>query len=305
VSDAADSAPLADDCVAVIGLGLIGGSLARDLHALGARVLAFDIANEHMQRALAAGAVDAALDESLAGLRDADVVILAVPVDAARGVLASIARQARHARLVTDTGSTKAAIVAAAHALELGARFVGSHPMAGDHRAGWAASREHLFRDATVYLCATPDTGAAVLDAAAALWRALGAHPSRIDATEHDAMLAWASHLPHVVSAALAVALARADVSRDQLGPGGRDVTRLAGGSPDLWTGIARENAAALASAIDAARASLDAFAAALRGGDDALRLHLAEAHEWFVRGDRAFAPARELKRAEPSARVG
>jgi prephenate dehydrogenase len=169
----------------VIGLGLIGGSVARDLAALGVRVLAYDRDPATMEMARAEGVVDEPLDASLAGLHDAEVVIVAVPVSSLSNVLAAAPRLP-HGRLITDVGSTKRSAIATAEAVGIGERFVGSHPMAGDHRSGWTASRRGLFAGARVYLCRTRDAHEDALTLAHELWRALGACPEVIDA---DALL--------------------------------------------------------------------------------------------------------------------
>ncbi len=213
----------------------------------------------------------------------ADVVVLAVPVDVAADVLSCVAARARRAALITDVGSTKARIVGAAAALGVADRFVGSHPMAGDHRSGWDASRAGLFTGARVYLCPTDAVAPASLELASSFWQMLGARPMVIGAEEHDRKLAWASHLPHVLAASLALAMAGAGGGRPDLGPGGRAMTRLAGGSPGLWTAIARENAAALDAALADAEREIAAFRLAIaRREDDGLRRRFAEAKGWF-----------------------
>jgi prephenate dehydrogenase len=267
---------------AIIGLGLIGGSLARDLAERGVFVRAYDADPHHLQSALRAGFVTEPLDATLSGVCDADVVIVAVPVDAATDVLRRIAPHAGNAKLITDVGSTKSRIVELAAALGLGARFVGSHPLAGDHRSGWDASRTGLFSDARVYICPTSGAGA-VVELAANFWRRLGASPTVLSAEDHDRQLAWTSHLPHMVSTALALALARTGVERGDLGPGGRDVTRLAGGSPDVWTAIARDNAAALDAALAATEREIAGVRRALSRADATeLRERFATARAWF-----------------------
>src|SRR5262249_22263985 len=163
-----------------------------------------------------------------------DAVVIATPVDAAIDVLRTLARSNHPATLITDVGSTKGRIVAEAESHGLSNRFVGSHPMAGDHRSGWRAARRGLCSGARVCLCATDRTPAELVGRADAFWRGLDAHPMTIDASAHDRTLAWTSHLPHLVSAALALALRDAGVKRDELGPGGRDITRLAGSSPEM-----------------------------------------------------------------------
>jgi len=267
--------------VAIVGLGLMGGSLARDLTERGVSVRAYDADPRHLESALRDGFVAEPLDVTLSGVCHADVVVVAVPVDAATDVLRRVAPYTVNARLITDVGSTKARIVALAGELGLGDRFVGSHPLAGDHRSGWNASRTGLFSNARVYICPTNESP--VVELAANFWRGLGASPTVVSADDHDRQLAWTSHLPHMVSTALALALARAGVERHDLGPGGRDVTRLAGGSPDVWTAIARENAPALDAALAGAERELASIRAAL-GRLDSAELHerFASARTWF-----------------------
>lgn len=270
--------------VGVIGLGLIGGSIARDLTALGVRVLAYDSDPATIDLARAEGAVAEALNVSLDGLQDTEVIIVAVPVSALHEVLAA-APPIPRARLVTDVGSTKRSAIRTAESLGIGDRFVGSHPMAGDHRSGWRASRAGLFDSARVYLSRTEQTREDAFALAQELWQALGASPEEIAADAHDQLLAYASHLPQTVATALALALADAGVSRASLGPGGRDATRLAGGSVAMWTAIARDNADELLPAITALEAQLERLKAALARGDEgSIRAIFNTARTWSFR---------------------
>jgi prephenate dehydrogenase len=254
--------------VAVAGLGLIGGSLARDLAARGIRVLGYDRDPAAVDAALADGVVAAALDGGFGGLEEADALVLAVPVRAAPAVLEAARPRLGPVRLVTDAGSTKRGIAAAADRLGLASRFVGAHPLAGDHLSGWPASRRGLFDGARVYLCPAPAASAEARALARELWTAAGAALVEMDAAEHDRLLAWTSHLPQMVSSSLAATLAEQGVARADLGRGGRDVTRLAGSSAEVWTDIALDNADALLAGVDAMRARLDAIRAALAAGD-------------------------------------
>lgn len=263
--------------VAVLGLGLIGGSLARDLTARGVRVLAWDRDG---------AAVDAAAGEGIAHPlswdEPADAVVVAVPVLAAPDVLAVVARNAKGARLITDAGSTKLSIVRAAEALGIGERFVGSHPLAGDHRSGWAASRAGLFADAPVYLCRTRSTTSEAMLLASALWSGVGARPQVMGAIQHDVELAWKSHLPQAVSTALGLTLSQPGMLRADLGPGGRDVTRLAGSSPEVWADILLDNADALDSALAMFIAQTQGLHRAIADGDREYLLRLlAQARRW------------------------
>ncbi|HET7322311.1 MAG TPA: prephenate dehydrogenase/arogenate dehydrogenase family protein, partial [Longimicrobiaceae bacterium] len=159
---------------AVVGLGLIGGSVARDLAALGVRVLGRDRDASAVGAAVEEGVVASALGDDLSGVQDAELVVLALPVSAAAAALRALRPHLGAARLVTDVGSTKRGIIAAAVECDLGDRFVGSHPLAGSEASGWSASREGLFRDAPVYLSPTPATAPPALSLARELWTALG-----------------------------------------------------------------------------------------------------------------------------------
>jgi len=299
--------------IGIVGLGLMGGSLARDLAALGTYVLGLDLNPDTLRAAAGAGVVHEAMPEGPSGAKldpsalaslPLDALVLAVPVQAAIPLLAAAAPHLEHVPLVMDVGSTKASISAAAVRLGLGDRFVGSHPMAGSHRSGWEASREGLFQGARVYLCRAPEVGGETGSASAGgaggeaydqagngvgdeagseagvdvapetlrrargLWTAVGGVPELIDAVAHDRLLAWTSHLPQAASTALARALAGAGITPGDLGPGGRDMMRLAGSSASVWTGIALDNASALAEGLRI------------------LEAELAQLREWLLSGD-------------------
>ena len=273
------------ESAAIVGLGLVGGSIARDLAAGGVRVSGFDAHDGHLAKALAEGIVHDALDVSLRGVTEVELIVIATPVDEAVGVLRRIAPLGPRARLITDVGSTKAGIVATAGDVGLGSRFVGAHPMAGGHRSGWDASASGLFNGARVYLCPAGDATDAALHLARTFWESLGGRPTCIDAAEHDRILAWTSHLPHVASAAVALALSRAGFGRHDLGPGGRDITRLAGSSPAMWTAIARENAREIDAALAAAEEQIAGFRRALATPDgNDLDERFTAARDWFER---------------------
>jgi prephenate dehydrogenase len=270
--------------VAVAGLGLIGGSLARDLAARGVRVLGCDPDAGALDAAVAEGVVSA-LGAGLEGVEDADALVLAVHVHAAPALLQAVAPRLGRVRLVTDAGSTKAGIVAAAARLGLGAKFVGAHPLAGDHRSGWPASRLGLFAGAALYLTPSAESGAEAVALARELWTRVGARMVEMDAEEHDRLLAWVSHLPQVVSSALAAVLAGRGITRGDLGRGGRDITRLAGSSPEMWRDILAANAASVTGAIAEMERQLASARAAIGSGDaEAIRAWLAESNQWAAR---------------------
>jgi prephenate dehydrogenase len=241
--------------VAIIGLGLVGGSLARALTRAGYRVIGVDRPRV-LRRARLAGAFTAGTTRVEDAAAQADVVVLAAPPRANLALMRRLARSFRaRARagagrravrvrppLVTDVGSVKAPICAAA--ARLGVRFVGGHPVAGNEGSGFAASSPDLFRGRAWVL--TPAIGP-VSDwaRAAALARAVGARPVRLLPDEHDQALAFLSHAPQVVAWALFEAAAADPVARRHLalaGPGFRDMTRLARSPRALWSEILAAN---------------------------------------------------------------
>jgi prephenate dehydrogenase len=292
--------------VAILGLGLIGGSLARDLAGQGIRVIGYDRDDGALRSAVDAGVLAGAIDAQFQRVREADVVIVATPVDQAHGVLQRLTAISSGARLIMDVGSTKSDILATATAQGLGERFVGSHPLAGDHQSGWRASRVGLFVGARVFVCPAPQALGDPLALAMAFWTSLGALPEHIEAREHDDHLAWSSHLPHVVSSALATTLRRAGIRRSDLGPGGRDVTRLAGSSADVWTPIVRENATAIAAALASVEDELRTIRRLLFASDSTkLAGQFAVARAWFEDTDENAVAGKNVTEGERSRPAG
>jgi 3-phosphoshikimate 1-carboxyvinyltransferase len=264
-----------DGPVAILGLGLIGGSLARDLAADGSEVWGFDADESATRHAHRAGVIARVIDRELRAVRDARTIVFAVPVDVAPMLLEQARPFIQRNALITDVGSTKRRIVQAAAALDLGAQFVGSHPMAGDHRAGWLASRRGLFAGARVDLCGSPDASTGTWRRARALWRCVGAKPVARDATMHDAELAFSSHLPQILSLALAGTLSSRAIARDRLGNGGKEMTRTAASSLDMWAAIYEDNAGPVLDALETCLAQLGGLRRAVEHRD---RRALAEA---------------------------
>ena len=270
--------------VAIVGLGLIGGSLARDLTATGHEVIAHDIDRSALRAAKRAGIITGTMGDRLERSRGCTVCVLAVPVDAAVALLRDARDTLARIPFVTDVGSTKQSIVRAAVHAGLGAHFVGGHPFAGDHRSGWVASRRGMFTHARVFLTPTAQARQRVVRAVRALWRGVGAEPVTMTPREHDVLMAAASHLPQVTSAALGRVLARAGVGRDALGTGGQDASRLAGAHAGVWSAILDDNADAVVPLIRRLERELHGIAGQLERGDArAVRDWLAGANEWFA----------------------
>lgn len=248
--------------VAVVGLGLIGGSAAL---AFGAS--AFDRDAGVRARAKKRGIAAAeTLRDAVAG---AEVVITAVPTAQTAALLAEIAALAPGA-LLTDTASLKAPIVRAAQGLREGVRFVAGHPMAGSRREGVEAADPDLFRGRPWVLAATARSRADDVARLASLVRSVGARPVELPAERHDRLMTWISHLPHAVAVSLVRAAApEAGAELASLaGPGLLDTTRIAGRRRELALELALADPEALARAIDAVREELARLASALRAGD-------------------------------------
>jgi prephenate dehydrogenase len=237
--------------VAIVGLGLVGGSLARALSAAGYRVIGHD-RPRILRDALAAGAIAAAARSVPLAVAEADIVVLAASPRTNRRLLPQAVRAARAGATLTDVGSVKRGICGDARRRGL-TRFVGGHPMAGREASGFAASAPDLFHGRWWIL--TPDSGTTptALRAVRALVRAAGARPVVMTPAEHDRAVAFLSHVPQVVAWALFGA-ARSDrvaaAHLDIAGPAFRDMTRLARSPKPLWREILRENKAEVAAAL-------------------------------------------------------
>ncbi len=276
--------------VAIVGLGLMGGSLALALRRLPRppRIVAASADAADLERGLARGVGDDAAPDAAVAVADADLVVYATPVSVTLELLASTRERIRDDAVVTDLGSVKRPVESRARAVGLGGRFVGGHPVAGSHRSGLAAARADLYDGARVWLTpadaesAGDPAAAHALERVAALWRSVGAEPAVIGAEEHDRLMAWASHLPQLAASALASALARAGIAPADLGPGGADTTRIAASPPALWADILRHNADLVHQPLNALQGALAELAAALERGDgEALEDLLALASAW------------------------
>lgn len=278
--------------IAVVGLGLLGGSLARAARARGLADAV--VGSGRRAEALAAAVRDGVVDETAPveeAVRGADLVVLATPVGAMAGLLGRAAPHLAEGVVVTDVGSVKGPVVETLPGrLPAGAHFVGSHPMAGSHRRGVEHARADLFEGAPCVVTPTADADPAAVAQVEALWRALGAQVVRRTPDAHDAEVAWTSHLPHVLAFAFARALAAAPAGAGELaGSGFRDFTRIAHSDPELWSEILCANRKALSGPLQRAAEELAALARAIESGDaDAGERALAAARESLA----GFAPA-------------
>ena len=240
--------------VAVLGAGLIGGSIGLGLMAAGrgAEVIGHDVDTAALDTGLKRGAFSAGASDPARAVEGADLVVVAVPVDVSADVCRRMAPALDPAAVVTDVGSAKAVVVADCETL-LGARFVGGHPMAGSERHGIEAASGDLFQDAWWILTPTTTTSSAAYREASGLAAALGARPVALEPADHDRLLARLSHLPQVAASALVAAAVASEDKESLLGlaaGGFRDVTRIAASRPDLWVTILRANREAVLEAL-------------------------------------------------------
>jgi prephenate dehydrogenase len=257
--------------IAVIGVGLIGGSVALACKQRldgGAQVAGFDRSGDALVAALKRGVVDRAADSPGEAVADAEAVFVAVPVGALPEMVAAALKAAGNDCVVTDVGSTKRAVV---HSCP-DPRFVGGHPLAGAETSGVEHARADLFEGATWYLTPTATTTGVLYERLHRVLHGLGARPAAIDAEAHDAILAIVSHLPHVLANVLvseAASMLAAEGERlPATGPSFRDATRVAGAASSVWTDIYLSNRDALAAALDEVVGRLGSVAEMLRTGD-------------------------------------
>ncbi len=259
--------------LSLVGLGLLGGSVAKAARAQGLadEIVAVGRARARLEPALREGVVDrisTSLEEGVAG---ADFCLLATPVATLTALLPAVWHALPAESLLTDVGSTKTGIVHAAEALGRvrPLAFVGSHPMAGSEQSGYAVSRPDLFHGATVILTPTERTESHAVKGVSAFWEALGGRLVILDPVTHDRATAAISHLPHLVADALVDAVVRMDPRFFEVaGRGFRDTTRIAASDARVWREIFQENRAGLAEALGAFRAALDELERLLDAGD-------------------------------------
>lgn len=263
--------------LSVIGCGLLGGSLAAAWRAQAdvGQVCAFDADPARAAEAVRRGFADHAAASLAEAVRGADLVALAVPVGAIERLFVELAALLPPAAILTDVGSTKAGIVAAARRA-LGtraARFVPAHPIAGGALPGVEHASAGLFCGRAVITTPDAQTDPAALAQVEQAWRACGARVERMDAAEHDRVFAAVSHLPHVLAFALVHRIVGQDDGERKLrlaGVGFRDFTRIAASDPVMWRDIALANRAALGRELAGYRAELEALQAAIDAGDAA-----------------------------------
>jgi prephenate dehydrogenase len=268
------------DRVAIIGVGLIGGSIGLGLRQrnLARHIIGIGRRMETLRTAENRGAITEATTDLAAGVAQAELVIIGTPVQTIVDQVKQVAEAAKSGTLVTDVGSTKQSIVegadrALAGALGLWTSFVGSHPLAGSERTGVEFARADLLEGRTVVVTPSEASKSDAVERVESLWQALGAKVVRMSAAEHDQAVAATSHVPHVVAAALAAA-----TKQDYLpltATGWADTTRVAAGDVELWRQILSDNRPHVLAQLREFEKFIAAYAAALERGDEAQLAHL------------------------------
>lgn len=267
--------------LALVGVGMIGGSVAAALRRAGAveRAVGFDAQPEAARRGVELGVLDAVAASVEEAVREADLVVLGVPVGAMGEVMRAMAGALPAHAIVTDVGSTKRSVIEAARGALAKAtgspirRFVPGHPIAGRERPGVEHADAELFRS-RLYIC-TPieETDARARATVEDLWRRIGAKVVTMDPAEHDRVFAAVSHLPHLLAFALVARIASEPDGERKLGFAGagfRDFTRIAASSPSMWRDVCLANRAALGDELRGYRALLDELQRAVDAGDAA-----------------------------------
>lgn len=263
--------------VGIAGIGLIGGSLAKDIRTFGLarRIVGWNRTLAHAERALELGLVDEIVDSAEALVEQCDLVVLAMPVNILAERLPKFLDRARPGQIFIDVGSTKQALVDAVADHPNRAAFVACHPMAGTERSGPDAAIDNLFRNRFTLLIDTDASAPEAVAKVSALWKEVGAVLASMSAGEHDRTAALLSHMPHVLAYALSRTIKEAE--RNQAlnarfaGGGLASMTRIAHSPISMWQPIFRQNKAYLLDAIDVFEKHLQAFRKAIAEENDAL----------------------------------
>ncbi len=259
----------------VIGVGLIGGSLARALREAGAvaEIVGCGRNTTQLDKACELGVIDRYETDPARAVYGADAVVLAVPLGTMKAIMTAIAPVLADDCLLTDVGSVKGSLVRDAREVfgQLPANLVPGHPIAGTENSGVEASFATLFRLRRVILTPTENTSPAMIARTRAMWQACGAEVVEMGVEHHDEVLAATSHLPHMLAYSLVDTLARRDDSQeifDYAAGGFRDFTRIASSDPDMWHDICLANHDALVKMLEAYSDDLRELAAAVKNAD-------------------------------------
>lgn len=262
--------------VAIVGLGLLGGSIGKELknRRLANKVLAYARREQTVEEGLSVAAADEISTDLFSIVSEADFIILCTPVYQMGKLGSVISEVIKEGTIITDVGSVKSHVTQEMeHIFESsGSHFVGSHPMAGSEKTGVLASQLDLFKNATCVVTPTPNTQENAKNQVIQFWESIGGKPIVMDPTDHDELVARCSHIPHVLSSALSMFVLDPKWPEEQShlsGTGFRDISRLASGSPEMWKDISLSNRSAILQAMDEWSSELQHFKSALENKDE------------------------------------
>lgn len=285
--------------IAVVGLGLIGGSLAKAFKSKGYEVIGVDSDDMTLKNAINEGCIcresfniNSGDEKSFEVLKTADAVFICTPVLSIIPVIKKILPFLKEGSIITDTGSTKRYIVNSARELiNKEVEFIGGHPMAGSHNSGYKFSREDLFSGSTYFLTPLPDTSKEAINGLRALIKEIGAVPHIISPEKHDAVIAAISHLPQVAATCLVNSIRVFDGDGEYIrfaGNGFKDTTRIARSSPDIWLDILITNKDEVVRMISIYKDLLEKLKVSLEKSDDReIKNFFLNARDYIKRGDK------------------
>lgn len=260
--------------VTIIGLGLIGGSLARALRDsnTAGEVYGVDVDQSSIDYALSEGIIDAGSTDIIKGVQNADIIVIATYVGTIAKTAESFIASAREGSIITDVGSVKGDVVREIEEiLPPGVHFIGGHPIAGNENSGVRAAVRDLYKGKRCILTPTQKTDPDAISKVTALWESVGCDVYTLDPDTHDRILGFVSHLPHIVAYSLINSVISSD-NPDELfnfaGGGLKDYTRIAASSPEMWTEIFRANKTQVLEAIKHFKSSLESIEEAIENED-------------------------------------
>ena len=270
---------MSEKTIGFIGLGLIGGSIAKALRRVHPeyRLIAYNRSRSSLVEAMSDGTINQATDVIDSSFAECDFIFLCMPVSVNIQCLKKLKDLVPDTCVITDVGSVKSTIHEAVRELGMESRFIGGHPMAGSEKTGYSSASDRLLENAYYIITPTPLSNPDKVEEMRQLVTDTGAVSIVLDYGEHDYATAAISHLPHVIAYTL-VNLVRTSDNQEglmrQLAAGGfKDITRIASSSPDMWESICLENKGQLLKVIDAYKASLDDISSAIKGNEGS-RLH-------------------------------
>ena len=259
----------------IFGVGLIGGSLALALKKANAveEIIGCSRNESHLKQAVELGVIDGFELDPATAAAGADVIFLSVPMRAMEKVMLSFKSAIGPQTIITDGGSSKASIVAAAQNVfgQMPANFVPGHPIAGREKSGVTAAIDSLYEDHKVILTPLDSTNPSAVDRVKQMWETVGAHVEMLEVAQHDSVLAATSHLPHVVAYAMVDTLSKTtfvDEIFHYAAGGFRDLSRIASSDPTMWRDICLENKTAILEMVDAYQKTLNEIKAKIDADD-------------------------------------